>query len=76
MLLFDPSGNYPGGFGASWWDESPGVLELGREGAEVFLLGKGGISAGSVDGNCVFSLQPAVHHIPGFEVIPDSSSQI
>lgn len=38
--LFDPGGNHPGGFGASWLDESPGFLELGMEGAEVSLPDK------------------------------------
>lgn len=38
--VFDPSRNHPGGFGASWLDESPGFLEPGMEGAEVSLLDK------------------------------------
>lgn len=53
-LLFDPSGNHPGGFGASWRDESPGFLELGGEGAEVSLLEKEELAPGMLMG-IVFS---------------------
>lgn len=48
--LFDPSGNHPGGFGASRLDESPGFLELGTEGTEVSLLEKEELAVGMLMG--------------------------
>lgn len=52
--LFDPSGNHPGGFGASWLNESPGFLEVEMEGAEVSLLEKEELAPGMLMG-IVFS---------------------